>query len=318
MSFRRTIICGLIAIGCCLLIPSLFSKSKYLIYVLNLIGIYVIIATGLNIITGFCGQLSIGQGGFCAIGAYVSALMTLHFSSPFPLNLLLSALCSGVAGLILGITCLRLGGIYVAMTTLGFGAIVEVILFSWEKLTRGSEGIRDIPSATIGPYVLQKGGAFFYVISIIAIILVLFAFNVVRSRVGRAFMAIRDDQLAASLSGVSITKYKLYAFVMSAIYGGIGGSLYAYLTRVIFPEVFSVDFSILVLMMIVLGGMGSILGSIVGAGLLTVSFELLRPLEQYQMVVYGIMIVVITIFVPRGLLGAGVGFPSLLRRVFRK
>jgi branched-chain amino acid transport system permease protein len=228
-------------------------------------------------------------------------------------------LVTGVVGLLVGVSCLRLAGIYIAMTTLGFGAIVEVILFGWEKLTRGSDGLRDIPYPKIvGSLSIGSEEDLLYVVSLIAILLLIFAYNVVNSKLGRAFMAIRDDQLAANLSGINVTRYKLYAFVMSACYGGIGGCLYLYTAKCIFPEVFGLDFSILSLMMVVLGGMGSILGGVIGAALLTISFELLRPLEQFQMVVYGILIVVIAIFVPKGLLGVGMSVFSFMKRGVQK
>ena len=317
--YKKLLLYGLIALVISCMIPTFFPKSKYYINLLNLIGIYIIIATGLNIITGYCGQINIGQGGFCAVGAYTTALLTLHISSYLPVHLAASIVVTGIIGLLVGISCLRLAGIYIAMTTLGFGAIVEVILFGWANLTRGSDGLRDIAYPRIvGSLSLGGEGDLLYVISLIAILLLLFAYNIVHTRLGRAFMAIRDDQLAANLSGINVPRYKLYAFVMSACYGGIGGCLYLYSAKCIFPEVFGLDFSILSLMMVVLGGMGSISGGVLGAALLTVSFELLRPLEQFQMVVYGILIVVITIFIPKGLLGVGMGVFSFMKRSFQK
>lgn len=312
---KKLVLYGLIALVVCYTIPILFPNSKYYINLLNLIGIYIIIATGLNIITGYCGQINIGQGGFCAVGAYTAALFSLHLTTSLPVLLLASVVATGIIGLLVGISCLRLAGTYIAMTTLGFGAIVEVILFGWEKLTRGSDGLRDIPYPKIAGS-LAVGGEedLFYVISLITILLLLFAYNVVNSRLGRAFMAIRDDQLAANLSGINVPRYKLYAFVMCACYGGIGGCLYLFSAKCIFPEVFGLEFSILSLMMMVLGGMGSIMGGVVGAALLTVSFELLRPLAEYQMVVYGTLIVVIAIFIPKGLLGVGIGAFSFIKR----
>ncbi len=317
--YKKLLLFGLIALAICYTIPTLFPKSKYYINLLNLIGIYIIIATGLNIITGYCGQINIGQGGFCAVGAYTTALLTLHISSWLPVHLLGSIVVTGIVGLLVGVSCLRLAGIYIAMTTLGFGAIVEVILFGWEKLTRGSDGLRDIPYPKIvGSLSIGSEEDLLYVVSLIAILLLLFAYNVVHSMLGRAFMAIRDDQLAANLSGINVPRYKLYAFIMSGCYGGIGGCLYLYSAKCIFPEVFGLDFSILSLMMVVLGGMGSILGGVIGAALLTVSFELLRPLEQFQMVVYGTLIVVIAIFVPKGLLGVGLSVFSFMKRGVQK
>jgi branched-chain amino acid transport system permease protein len=317
--YKKLLLYGLTALVISYLIPTFFLKNKYYINLLNLIGIYIIITTGLNIITGYCGQINIGQGGFCAIGAYTTALFTLHITTSLPVLLVASIVVTGLVGLLVGISCLRLAGTYIAMTTLGFGAIVEVILFGWEKLTRGSDGLRDIPYPKIvGSLALGGEEDLLYVISLITIVLLLFAYNVVNSRLGRAFMAIRDDQLAANLSGINVPRYKLYAFIMCACYGGIGGCLYLFSAKCIFPEVFGLDFSILSLMMMVLGGMGSIMGGVLGAALLTVSFELLRPLKEYQMVVYGILIVIIAIFIPKGLLGVGMDAFSFVTRRLQK
>lgn len=276
--------------------------GKYAQYAINLISVYVIVALGLNILTGYTGQLSIGHAGFFAIGAYVSGILVTKAAVSFWLALPLTAVISLAAGFILGLPALRLTGLYLAMATMGFGYIVQEAIVQWSSMTGGSDGIK-IGRPSIGPFTFHQDRMYFYVI--LAMVLILFAVsrNLLRSKIGRAFVSIRDSEIAAQSTGVSLAKYKTLAFAISAAYTGIAGSLYAPLIGYINPENFDIFLSIEFVAMIVIGGLGSLLGSLLGAILLTILPEVLRGLKELQGITYGIAMLIFILFFPKGISG---------------
>ena len=286
-----------------LFLPTLSGENYYFLHISIMVGIFVILAQGLNILFGYAGQISIGHAAFYAIGAYGSALLAARLSFPFWASSLLSLLFTGLVGFLLGLTCLRLRGEYLAITTVAFGEIVQVILTQWEEVSGGPEGFLNIPKAHIGSFLFDTPVRFYYLTLLITLLSLVLARNLTSFKLGRSFRSVRDDPLAANILGVDTTRVKLIAFVLSAAYSGLAGSLYAHYSRALLPDYFSLSLSVLIFMMVMLGGMGSLYGPVIGAILLTVSFELLRALQIYQMVIYGVLVLLITIFAPEGLVG---------------
>ncbi len=267
------------------------TVDLYYLQVSVLIGINLILALGLNIITGVTGQLSMGHAGFMSIGAYTSAILATQFGMPFPVCLLAGGLMAGFTGVMIGIPTLRLEGDYLAMVTIGFAEIVRVVFLNMPIAGRGL-GISGIPGATN-----------FSVVWGLVIVILLLNAGLLKSRPGRALYSIREDEIASEASGVNTTLYKVIAFGMGTFLAGIGGSLYAHYLTYINPSDFGFMKSVEYLNMVVLGGMGSIPGTILGTVILTIAPEMLRFMQDYRLLVYGGLLVVLMIFRPNGLLG---------------
>jgi len=281
----------------------LIWDNYYFLSVLSTTGLYIILVTGLNVLLGYTGLVSLGQAGFYAIGAYASAILVAKTGAPFVLGLLLAMLLSGMIGLIIGLSSVRLRGGYLAMVTLGFGTVVQIIMINWDDLTGGAEGIWGIPPVGFGPLKINTPLAWYYTIFIIAGLIVLLTYSLERSRIGRAWMALREDVAAAQMMGINPVYYRLLAFVVSAVYSGIAGALFTHLNGSVFPDAFGLQTSIMILMMLILGGSGHILGPIMGAAIVNVGFEILRPFGNYQSLVFGFLIVLMAVFMPQGFMG---------------
>ena len=249
--------------------------GTYWLDVLNRIGIAIIGALGLNILVGYTGQISIGQAAFLAVGAYSTAILEAKVGLPFYLALPLAALLTAAFGLVFGIPSLRLRGLYLAIATLAAYFITTYGIIHWESMTNGVLGFM-VPPARVFGFPLDSDARIFYLIWALVIPATLFTKNLFRTRVGRAFIAIRDRDVAASVMGVSLFRYKLLAFVISSFYAGVAGGLMAHHSRIIFPDAFTLLVSIDYLAMVIIGGMGSILGSIFGAVFMTLLPEVLK------------------------------------------
>jgi branched-chain amino acid transport system permease protein len=244
-----------------------FVASSYQIYIISLMAVNVIVALGLNILVGYTGQISLGHAGFVAIGAYGTVLLAARAAIPYPLALLAAGLIAAAVGFLLGLPALRLEGPYLAIATLGFG-MATTILIGRTALFGGHMGLV-VPPPRLGPLDLS-GDRGIYAMTITAtVILALAARNLMRSRVGRAFQAIRDSDIAAAMAGVDVARYKTLSFAVSAFYAGVAGGLWAAVLGFINPGMFNFVLSILFLAMVVVGGLGTILGSIAGAIVLT-------------------------------------------------
>jgi len=280
--------------------------SPYISRILMLSGIAITLAVSLNLINGFTGQFSIGHAGFMAVGAYSSAYFSVNYGARLAVTLgdgaagwlvaltlatLIGAACAGVAGLLVGVPSLRLKGDYLAIVTLGFGQIIVVFLNNIEAIggARGYSGIPIVKS--------------FFWIFLIAILTIVIVYNIVHSAFGRALISIREDELAAEAMGVNTTRYKVSAFVISSALAGAGGVLLAHFDGYLNPKSFEFIKSFEILIMIILGGLGSIVGSVLGAILLTILPEALRGFAQYRMVIYSLLLIVLMITRPQGLLG---------------
>lgn len=272
--------------------------NPYYYQILIYVGINIILASSLNLINGFAGQFSLGHAGFMAVGAYTSAVITTDLNltgssilnaPAFALALLSGGVMAAIFGLLVGIPSLRLKGDYLAITTLGFGEIIRVIVQNLDFLG-GARGFTGIP----------KIANFFWVFSIVAVVIFLIS-NLINSTYGKAFLAVRDDEIAAEAVGISATRVKVAAFTTGAFFAGIAGALYANFVTYINPAQFSFLKSFEIVVMVIIGGMGSILGVIFSAILLTVLPEALRSVAQYRMVIYSLLLIVIMITRPRGL-----------------
>lgn len=293
-----------------------FLMSRYQLSILNEMGIAVIGALGLNLLIGYTGQISLGHGAFVAIGAYTTGLLAGTLGIPFVLVLPFSGLMAAGLSLIVGVPSLRLKGLYLALGTLAFGFIIEYILFHWD-LTRGNTGMA-VPKIGTGGYYIQTELQFFFLIMFFAAIATLVAKNLARTKIGRSFVAIRDRDIAAEAMGISLSKYKIMAFAVSAFYAGTAGCLMAYYQKWIVPGNFDISLSIAYIAMIVLGGMGTILGSILGAILITgiphgIVFltdalsgtypNLSALIVDLKLGIFGLVIVLTLLWEPQGLVG---------------
>jgi len=272
----------------------------YSLHVYTLICIYIIISIGLNIIFGHTGQISLGHAAFYAIGAYTSALLTARLGFPF----LLAFFCAGIVSLIIGLgvgaATLKLEGAYLAMATIGFGEIVRMVLIHWEKVSGGPAGISKIPDPSFFGWQLHSAQSKYYLVLFVAIVAFICYRNLMLSNYGKKFTAVKENVLAAQAMGVDTTRTKVIAFGISTLYAGLGGSLYAHLNCYIAPDAFPLSESITLLLIVVLGGMGSILGPILGSIVLIEVKESLRMLKDYNMLIYGFALMVLMIFAPKG------------------
>jgi branched-chain amino acid transport system permease protein len=326
MRFKK-IIFIIVILGFLLLVnyylPS--RMNPYLLQILILIGINCMLAVSLNLINGFTGQFSIGHAGFMAIGGYSSAFFTYYFGANlvrslssiiffpwlaksiiFLLALILGGLLAAVAGLVVGIPSLRLKGDYLAIATLGFGEIIRVVILNIDAVG-GARGFADIPGYTNLFWVL-----FFLLLTIIVVR------NLVYSTHGRAFLSVREDEVAAEAMGINTTYYKVYAFVIGAFFAGIAGGLFGHYLMYLHTNSFTFMKSIEVIIMVVLGGMGSITGSILAAIILTILPEALRVVKDYRMVIYSFILIILMLTRPQGIFGVQEFSFQRVRNIFVK
>ncbi len=301
-----------------------FLVKNYYIYMANYLAINVIVVIGLNILVGYTGQVSLGHAGFFAIGAYGTVILMSHLHFPFPLALVAAGLIAAVFGFLLGLPALQLEGPYLAIATLGFGLTITQIIGRME-LFGGRQGLHT-PELVIGPWHLNTDRDFYFLLMTVTLILALAARNLIRTKVGRAFIAIRDADIAAETMGVNLLVYKTLAFAVSAFYAGIAGGLYAFVLRFIEPEIFTLLMSIMFLAMAVVGGLGSTMGPIAGACLLSwldlqlrnilsvpylghwleklsESYFSITGVSNIQFVIFGLIIIMIMVFEPLGIYG---------------
>ena len=274
---------------------------KYFVFLATLVAVNAVVAIGLNLLSGYTNQLSFGHAGFLAVGAYVAALLTLRFPAlPVPLTLLLAGLATALVGLALGIPCLRLEGLYLAMATLAFGFVVTEAITNLDWLTRGNDGLR-VPAGCVGPWALDTDGARWYLALGVTAVMVAAALNIAATRTGRAFLAIRTSEIAAKASGINVAAYKAIAFALSAFYTGVAGGLFAFVVGFLSPDAFDVFLSVDFLVMIILGGLGSVPGSIAGAAIVTVLNDSLAGFQNYRPLIFGAIMIACMLFMPGGL-----------------
>lgn len=286
-----------------LLVLPLVISNNYFIHVLIMVGLYVILTLSLNLVSGFAGQLSMGHAAFYGIGAYTTGILMLNFNISFWFTILASIVVSGFFGLFLGLPTSRLRGDYLTIVTLGFGEVVRMFLVNTTDLTRGPMGLPGIPAPKLFGFTFESKISFYYLILIVTILVIIFLSKITTSGFGLAMSTVKEDEIAAQSIGISPMKYKLLAFVLSSIIAGIAGSFYATYVSFISPDTFLFNDSATILAMVVLGGIGSIPGSIIGATVFTIAPEILRSFSDYRMMIYGFLMVVMMNVRPTGIYG---------------
>ena len=294
-----------------------FVVSAYMLYILKMIGIAAIAAIGLNILIGYTGQISLGHGAFFGVGAYAAAILATRLGLGFYLAIPAAGIITALVGMIFGIPSGRLKGLYLTIATLAGQFIIEYVLIHWDYLTKGTMGIT-LPAPKIIQWEITGDKAFFFLIFISLVLMTWFAVNIMRSKYGRAFIAIRDNDRAAEGMGIPIFKYKLLSFAISSFYAGFAGALWAYYMISITTEPFNLGLSIEFIAMVIIGGLGNIPGAIFGATFITLLNEFLRfftgllmnigfvvsfglnmaPLREFT---FGLVIVLFILLEPRGL-----------------
>lgn len=278
--------------------------DPYVLRIVNLAAILAIAALGLQLIVGYTGQFSFGHAAFYGVGAYASTLLVMKLHVPFLLALPCAAVAAAMAGLLVA-PVLRLSGHYLAIATLAVGEIVFVLMTNWKGLTNGAYGIYGIPLPGIGPLTIDTDPKFFILITIVLALVYFIAVRLVRSRFGRALVAVRENELAATAAGINPLRQKSAAFIYGSASAGVAGALYAHYGSYINPEFFSFSASVQMVVMVVIGGLGSMPGAIIGALVVVLLPEFLRAFADYRLVIYGCLIIVFMLFLPGGLADIG-------------
>ena len=294
-------------------LPAVVGNNAYLMLILSLSGIFVIASIGLDLLFGYSGQISIGQAAFYAVGAYTSAILTTKLGVSVWLGMLAGGVLATIFAALVALPICKLVHMFLALVTIGIGELTHQAIINLPDLTGSFTGVRAIPMPRIGDYVFNAS-SYYYIVLAVVVLSLLVKQRIVDSRIGRAFIAIRENTDAANAMGINVTYYKVVAFACSAAFTGIAGALYAHYIGFISPESFTLDQSVLFLTAVLCGGMGTLVGPIIGAVVITVINEAIQVLGSYQMLVYGIFIVVAVIYVPEGL----VGVVKMVQRHLRK
>lgn len=297
-----------------LLIPMLLKES-YLVNVMVFVGINTMLAVALNLLLGYAGQISLGHAAFFGLGAYISGVLTATHGMNAWVVMFAAAAVVGLLAFIIGFPILKLKGHYLAMATLGLGIIIYIVFNETVDITGGPSGLSGIPNLQIGTHTFDSDLKNYYLIWSFALVVILFAVNLTNSRIGRSLRAIHDSEIAARVMGVNARLLKVQIFALSAVISSLAGSLYAHTMAFVAPASFGFNFSVELLTMVVIGGLGSVYGSFLGAALLTLLPEFLRFLNDYDIVFYGLLLMLMIMFMPGGLVR---GIPALLRRLTGK
>lgn len=296
------IVLGLILFA--LIIP-LILRNPYYQHILNVVFLYAISVYGFNIISGLTGQLNFAHAGFIGIGAYTSAILTTTFTLPVGLAMIIAVLVTGLFGFIIGFLALRTRGVYFALTTLGFGMILFIIFENWIDLTGGPMGFTGIPSFHISGIGIDFGSktAFYYLCLFFLAITIYINQELFHSKLGRSMLAVQGNEDLAQSVGISIVRTKIVSFVMATMLLGLSGSLYAHYLHFISPVSFTIQETFNCLTMLVVGGMGTLVGPLIGSLIFTILPEFLRGLAQLQWIIYGVILILFIAFMPEGIVG---------------
>lgn len=280
----------------------LFTRNEYFIHIGIMIGLAIIYGMGFNLLFGYCGQISFGHAAWYAIGAYTAALLTVRLGLSFWIALPLAIGFSGIIGFLLGLPILRLRHHYLGMATLGFGIVVEAVIVQWRELTFGPVGVVGIPVPSFFSIPL-RGTAYYYMVAFFTLCAFLVTRNLVHSRFGRALMAIRDNEEAAPSLGINPLLYKSVALGISGLYAGLAGVLYAYLQSYIGPECFGLGLSVDVVLITVIGGLGTLIGPVIGGFIVSLLPEFLYGFVEYHLAIYAFLMLMFLLFLPQGIAG---------------
>ena len=284
-------------------VPSIFFTDIYQSHLATLVCINIIVAAGLNIVKGYCGQVTVGHVGLYAVGSYTAGCMFLYLGSELWVTLPAAIIVTALFGVVMGVPSLRLEGPYLALATLGGGEAIRLFIENGEFFG-STYGISSISQPVIFGVPFDTPDKYYFIAMPIMLIAVYFSFSILKSSVGRAFMAIREDQISAAASGINVKKYKLLAFILSAMFAGAAGAVYAHFPPgYIHPNNYTVIEMVTFLAMVVFGGLGHLWGGIIGAVVITIVYDITRPLYQYQLFIFGLTIVFTILFMPKGIGG---------------
>lgn len=294
---------SLLAWGLIICFPLIFPKS-YLLSILIFAGIWSIVLIGFDVLVGYCGQLSLGHNAFFAIGAYASGILAVkyNFHNPF-LGMVIGVIISLLVAWIIGLPSLKLKGYYLAIATLGFGLIINNFIVGFRPLTGGASGLNFIPTFKFAGLSFDTDIRYYFLVWFFVAVILVVSLNLIKSRFGRAFLAIQEEETFASMMRIPVFRYKLFAFLYSAVCASVAGSLYAHYAGTITPEGFGFMVSIHMVVMLFLGGRGTIWGGIVGAVFLKLLSESLASLQEYEQPVWAAIFIIVLIFMPKGILG---------------
>ena len=286
-----------------LCVPSIFFTDLYQSHLSSLIFINIIVAAGLNIVKGYCGQVTVGHVGLYAVGSYTAGCMFMYLGSDLWMTLPAAIIVTGLFGIAFGIPSFRLEGPYLALATLGGGEAIRLFIENGEFFN-STYGISSISQPVIFGVPFDTPDKYYYISLPVMIIAVYFSYSILKSSIGRAFMSVREDPISAAASGIDIKKYKILAFILSAMFAGAAGAVYAHLPPgYIHPNNYTVIEMVTFLAMVVFGGLGHIWGGIIGAIIITIVYDLTRPLYEYQLFIFGLTIVLTILFMPKGIGG---------------
>ena len=283
------------------LLPALL-RNNYQLMVLNVAALNIMVVIGLNLLMGYAGQISLGHAAFFGLGAYLSAIFTATYGFPTWPTMILAMAITGLVAYIIGIPTLKLEGHYLVMATLGFNVIVYIVMIQLDAVTGGPSGFAGIPRLAIGSLVFDSDRKIYYLLGAGSLGVLLVSLNLIHSRVGRAMAALSHNEIAAKCAGIDTEMYKVKIFVISAVWASLAGSLYAHYITFISPGTFSFFYSIQVVTMVLVGGIGSLWGSLFGAVLLTLLPEVLHAVKEYNVLIYGLILMLVLLFFPQGLI----------------
>lgn len=297
---KSKLITYLILAAIIIVIPFL-TPNMYIMQIINMIAIYIILGTSINVLTGFTGQLSLGQAAFFGIGAYTTALLNTRAGAQFFVCLIASVVVTALFGVILAVPALKVKGSYLALLTMGFGEVVRIVMINWTPVTNGTAGVLGIESPVIFGFAFDTLKKYYYLIVVFVVLGLIYQAVILRTRTGRAFIAIREDNEAAELTGINVTTYKIRAFVLSSIYCGVAGCLYAMMIKYVSPDTFTNNVSSVILWTAIVGGFGTVIGPVFGGIVMQVLPEALRFLGDWRLVVYGVILLIVILRFPGGL-----------------
>ena len=308
-AIARTVLLVILAV---LVIAAPFwLPNPYYLHVLVMAGIFAVLALSLNLLLGYTGQLSLGHAAFFGTGAYASALLTLKLERTVWEGMALAVVLSGVSGWAIGRLALKLRGAYFVLVTISFAGVISLVSVNWMELTNGPLGLPGVPAPELGPWSFRTKTAYYYLVLAAVALAYLVCHRLIASRIGRALLALRENEALAESVGIDVTRYLVLAAVVSAAMAGLAGGLYAHYTRFVSPEVFLFTYTVTMVIMVVAGGKGTLTGPIVGAVLFTALPEVLRAATswQWQMLLYGILLVAVLFFMPKGIVPSFSGGP---------
>lgn len=303
-STTKKIIINFVLVAAAALIPLLFMGKSYIFSVVNFILIYIIAASGLDLLFGYSGQISLGHAGFYAIGAYISSLMSRDLGVPVLVTMICGGILAALVAIALAFPASKLKYHFLSLVTIAFGEIMFLfIINSPGDITGGFSGVYGIPPLTLFGTAITSNMGYYYVLLVFTIIFLFIKYRIVNSKVGRAFIAIRDNSAAANGMGINVRKYRVIAFAISAFYTAFAGALYSHMIRFISPEVFTLDnISVPLLTMVLFGGLSSQWGPAIGAVVVTIINEMLQVTGTYRMIIYGVFVVIVLLFMPKGIM----------------